>query len=60
MNGTQVAKDLLRFDKFKVQNGVKVYGSKKHEEELPDKDYVDISLTGLMIDVYQRMFSTAL
>ena len=60
VNGTQVAKDLLRFDKFKVQNGIKVYGSKKHEEETQDKDYVDISLTGLMIDVYQRMFSTAL
>lgn len=58
VNGTQVSKDLLRFDKFKVQNGIKIYGAKKHEEDITDYD--DFSLTGLMRDVYQCMFSAAL
>ncbi len=58
VNGTQVSKDLLRFDKFKVQNGVKIYGSKKHEEIFPNYD--DFSLTGLMSDTYFPIFSAAL
>ena len=46
-SGKLVARELLRFDKFKVQNGVRVYGTKKRtvEEDCAPMPY-GISLSG--------------
>ena len=34
VNGQLESKQLLRFDKFKVQNAIKIYGTKKRPENL--------------------------
>ena len=41
VNGQSVGKELLRFDKFKVQNAVKVYGIKKRTETVREFNFFD-------------------
>ena len=50
VSGKLTRRELLRFDKYKVQNGIKVYGTKKRAEPdcaLNDSDEINFSVMSL-------------